>query len=409
MIPSSLPAVPAIGAVVYPPDGSVEALLTGFAAELSRRGFRVGGLVQETMRTADGAKCGMLVELDTGLRRSLNQPLGSGSSSCSLDTGAMAEASGALRRGIASRVDLLLVNKFSKAEKSGGGFAAEMLAAMVEGVPLLTAVPGAFIEDWIDFTGGRADLLMPTAADLWRWWGARQLYDDLALGVGDGEARRVVIGLNWIMVEGPHGVGLAQTPSRALPTCRPLDRSGDLAGRPLAELAGLVRSWDPFELALGVAACNAWYNRFDLAADEANGLDAMRDPGRTVAVGAFPGIAERLPGVTVIERRPQPGQYPEEAAEWLLPAADSVVITASTLANRSLPGLLRLTRTPRVALVGPGAPLTPRLFDYGLDVLAGLVATDPDGVARAVAEGGGPREVKRHCRQACLRRAEAGA
>ncbi len=400
-----LPTVPAIGAVVYPPDRSPEALLAGFAAELKRRGFRLGGLVQETHHSAAGKEM-VLVELDSGHRLTLSQSLGPGSRACSLDLEAMAEASGAIRRAVADRADLVLVNKFSKVETTGRGFAAEMLSAMVEGVPLLTAVPGAYVEEWIDFTGGRADLLMPTEADLWRWWGAHHLYDDLALGVADGPARRVVVGLNWTLVEGPDGVGMAQTPERGTAGCRSMPGGGGLAGRSLRELAGLARSWDPFEVAVGIAACNAHYNRFDLPAADTNGLDAFPDPGRTVVVGAFPGIAERLPGAQVLEKNPEPGQYPADAAEWLLPGAESVIMTASTLVNRSAPRLLGLARKARVAVVGPGTPLSDRLFPYGVTVAAGLVATDPDGLARTVAEGGGPRDIKRHCRQAAIRRAE---
>jgi len=402
-MPNELPPIAqprAIGAVVYPPDLRPEALLAAFAARLTERGFRLGGLLQET---GDGDMA--LIEVDGGRRLSIKQDLGPGSESCSLDVSALAEASEALRRAVENRVDLLLVNKFSHQERGGRGFAPEMLTAMAEGVPLLTAVPAAAVADWTAFTGGGGQLLAPTEAALWRWWGARRLYDDLAQGVGDTPVRRVVVGLNFTLVEGPDGVGLAQTPERGTAGCAP---AAPFAGRSLRELATLVRSWNPFELALGIAACNAHYNRFDLAAENANGLDALAGEGRIVVIGGFPGIAARLPGALVVERRPDPGEYPEEAAEWLLPAADAAVITASTLTNRSLPRLLSLADRARIALVGPGAPLTPRLFDYGVEVLAGVVATDVEGLAATVAEGGGAREVKRHCRQAILRRAEEG-
>lgn len=392
-----LPAIPAIGAVVYPPDHPPEDLLADFAAALSARGFRLGGLIQRS-----AGKAMELVELETGTRHNLSQMLGSGSQSCSLDLGAMAAASVAIRRGIEAKADLVMVNKFSKVEKTGGGFAAEMLAAMADGVPLLTAVPGAYVEDWIDFTGGRGDLIMPDAKALWRWWGPHHLYDDLALAVPDVPAGRVIIGLNWTLVEGPHGIGLAQTPERGTGGCRSLAK----LPKSLRDLAALARSWDPFEVAVGIAAINAHFNRFDLPAEDANGLDALTDPGRTVVVGAFPGLAERLPGAAVIERDPGPGQYPEEACTWLLPAAESVVITSSTLVNRTLPRLLRLARDSRIALVGPGCPLSPRLFDYGIGVLAGLVAKDAESLVACVAGGGGPRDIKQLCRQAAIRRPE---
>lgn len=400
-----LPVPPAIGAVVYGPDQPPEAVLADFAAALTARGFAIGGLTQTTRNGDDGGKCAMEVtELDTGRRRSLSQALGAGSQSCALDPAALAEASGALRRAVAAGVDLVFVNKFSKAEKSGRGLAAEMLAAMAAGVPLLTAVPGVFVADWAAFTGGRGQLLMPTRDALWRWWGPDRLYDDLILGVGDGVAGRVVVGLNWILVEGPDGVGLAQTPERGGFACKA--PAGDWRGKPLCALAALARSWDPLETAVGIAALNAHYNRFDLDGDPVNGLDALAcDPAGLVVIGGFPGLAERLPGARVVDRRPGPGQYPAEAAQWLLPRAEGALITASTLANRSLPELLRRCAPAPAVLVGPGAPLSPRLFDYGLAALSGLVCTDPDGMAAAVAQGAGAKEIKRFGRPVTLRRA----
>lgn len=401
-MPQRLPVPPAIGAVVYGPDHPPEALLAGFAADLAARGFRIGGLTQDTATGEDGCKCRMEVtELDTGRRLSLSQPLGAGSSSCALDPAALAEASGALRRAVAAGVDLLFVNKFSKAEKSGRGLAAEMLDAMAAGVPLLTAIPGAVIADWVRFTGGRGQVLMPSRAALWRWWGPERLYDDLVLGVGEGAAIRVVVGPHWTLVEGPHGLGLAPTPAGG--------GAADPAwtGTPLRALAALVRSWDPIAAAVGVAALNAHYNRFDLAGDESNGLDALDcAPDGLVVVGAFPGLAARRPGAAIIDRHPRPGQFPAEAAQWLLPRAEGALITASALANRSLPELLRRCADIPVALVGPGAPLTPRLFAYGLTALSGLVATDPEGMARAVADGAGAKELKRFGRHVTLRAPE---
>ncbi|TAN79875.1 MAG: DUF2478 domain-containing protein [Magnetospirillum sp.] len=402
----SPPGIPAIGAVIYAPGQPPEALLTAFAGQLQARGFRVGGLLQETKRAADGRKTDMLVtELDTGRRLSIGQALGKASKACILDTQALAEASGAMRRAIDSRVDLLFVNKFSKSECEGQGLAAEMLAAVAEGIPTLTAVPGVLIEEWIAFTGGRTDLLAPTPEALWRWWGPRRLYADLAQGVAATKIRRVVIGLNWTMVETGDGIGLAQTPERGTPGCIAAPKAGHRADGSLNQMAALVNSANPFDVALGVAACNAHYNRFDLIGEAGNGLDSFGRPdGETVVIGAFPAIAERLPGAKVIDRRPGPGQYPEEAAETLVPAADAVIITSATLANRSLPRLLELARHARIALVGPGAPLTERLFTYGIEVSSGLVAQDPDGLARVVAEGGGAKDLKRFCRPATVRR-----
>ena len=129
-----------------------------------------------------------------------------------------------------------------------------MLAAVAVGIPVITAVPGVLIGEWIAFTGGRTDLLLPTAPALWRWWGPRRLYADLVQGVAEAEVRRVVIGLNWTMVEGPDGIGLAQTPERGTPGCVAAPRAGYRAGGSLRQLAALANSTNPFDAALGIAA-----------------------------------------------------------------------------------------------------------------------------------------------------------
>ncbi|CUW38117.1 conserved protein of unknown function(Protein of unknown function DUF2478,12-170;Domain of unknown function DUF4213,176-261;Protein of unknown function DUF364,279-403) [Magnetospirillum sp. XM-1] len=407
MSPSPQSSQPAIGAVIYPPGKPPEKLLADFAAELAARGFRLGGLLQDTARDETGRKTDMTVtEIDTGRKLSIGQSLGKASKACILDSQALAEASGSVRRAIESHADLLFINKFSKSEMEGEGLAGDMLAAVAEGVPVLTAVPGVLIEEWTEFTGGQTELIAPSMAALWRWWGPGRLYADLANGVEDCPVKRVVVGLNWTMVETATGIGLAQTPERGTPGCNATSHAGKRTQGGLKALAGLVHSTDPFDQALGMAACNAHYNRSDLRLPDGNGLESFgAKGGGTVVIGAFPGIHDRLPGAKVIDRKPAPGQYPEQAAEWLLPAAEAAIITASTLANRSLPGLLRLARFARVALVGPGAPLTDRLFTYGIEVSSGLVAEDPDGLARAVAEGGGAKDLKRHCRQATARKA----
>lgn len=407
MFPGTQASQPAIGAVIYPPGKPPEALLAAFAAQLAARGFRLGGLLQDTLRDDTGRKTDMTVtELDTGRKLSIGQALGKAAKACILDSQALAEASGAVRRAIENHADLLFINKFSKSELEGEGLAGEMLAAVAEGVAVLTAVPGVLIEEWTEFTGGQTELIAPSLQALWRWWGPGRLYADLVNGVEDQPVKRVVVGLNWTLVETATGLGVAQTPERGTPGCRATGRAGSRIESGLKELAGLVHSADPFDQALGIAACNAHYNRFDrhLAGD--NGLECFGAVGGgIVVIGAFPGIAERLPGAKVIDRKPGPGQFPEQAAEWLLPPAEAVILTASTLANRSLPGLLRLAPFARIGLVGPGAPLTERLFEYGIEVSSGLIAEDPDGMARAVAEGGGAKDLKRFARQATIRKA----
>ena len=222
----------------------------------------------------------------------------------------------------------------------------------------------------------------------------RALYECLASDVS-GAARRVVIGLNWTLVEGTNGAGLCHTPARGTAGCFGLPSPGRYAGQPLRGLAELWLSENVFERAIGIAAVNAHWNAYDLRGSPRNGLDLVEDRGaRTVVIGRFPDLADRLPGAAVIEREPGPDDYPEEAAPALLAQAEFAAITASTIANGSLPELLGMIKSAKTVLVGPSSPLAPPLFGVGIHVLSGFVAADLEGLVRTVQEGGGVRAMR---------------
>lgn len=228
------------------------------------------------------------------------------------------------------------------------------------------------------------------------------LHDRLAAGV-TGSAERVVIGLNWTFVQGPDGAGLAHTPARGTAGCYGLPSPGGYSGRELADLAALWRSENVFERAIGVAAVNAHWNRFDLEASRENGLDLLQDEGRrTVIIGRFPGLKERLPNAAIVEREPEPGEFGEDDLDALLPDAAYIAITASALANGSLAQILSKLGDGFAVLVGPGTPLSSALSCVGVNAVSGFIASDPDACARVTAEGGTVKSLRPHGRFATL-------
>ncbi|WP_207477913.1 DUF2478 domain-containing protein [Arenibaculum pallidiluteum] len=421
LAPVAAPVLPP-AAVLHGGGEGVDGLLESFAAALAARGFRIGGVVQRT-GCGDGACAAPmeLVDLATGRVMPISQKLGRGSSSCRVDPAGVAEAAPMLRAALAAGVDLLVVNKFGALEASGGGLAAEIAEATAAGVPVLTSVNGKHLGAFLAYGGDLVRLLPPDPAALWRWWGGCRLYDDLLHPVEDAPVRRILCRPPWILVlaeaHGRPSAGLARLPAGGAPP--DTAALAALAAGGLRRLAEGLAGWDPFRAALAVAALNLHHNAVALAAadgvpgaaalEPGNGLDllareAAGEGGRLVVIGSFPGVRDRLPGAQVIDARPGPGEYPAEAAEWLLPGAAAVAITAASLANRTLPRLLQLAAGARVALVGPSTPLSDRLFAYGIDRLAGFVVDDPEGLAVAVAEGAGPRGWTRFGRQVVLRR-----
>ncbi len=231
----------------------------------------------------------------------------------------------------------------------------------------------------------------------------RDPVDVLLAGIRAAPVRRVILGLNWTLVATDQGAGLAHTPARDTAGCRSAPEAGTYGGRRLDDLARLMRSDNPFEVAIGVAAANAHYNRFGLEGAALNGLDVLRGvDGPITVIGRFPGLEERLPGARVVEREPRPGEYGEDQAPRLLADSAGVVITASTLVNGTLRPLLAVAGGARVVLIGPGTPLAPSLFDLGISALSGLIVEDVETVAQIIAEGGAVRALKPHCRYVTL-------
>lgn len=234
---------------------------------------------------------------------------------------------------------------------------------------------------------------------------ADPLLPPLAGEIEEAEVVRVLIGLNWVLVAATSGCGLAHAPDRGSSGCRPVDAAGGLRRLGLKRLAAFVASDNPIEVAIGIAAVNAASVRMPAtAAADDNALDRFTDiAGETVILGRFPGIAERLPGARIVERRPGPGEVAEADAAEVIAAARGLVITASALANGGVSRALAWASPGcRVALVGPGTPLRPSLFQAGVTILAGSVVTDPERAALVVAEGGGARQLAPAVRRVAL-------
>jgi uncharacterized protein (DUF4213/DUF364 family) len=77
-------------------------------------------------------------------------------------------------------------------------------------------------------------------------------------------------------------------------------------------------------------------------------------------IGHFPRL-ESLAWVAaemfIFERIPQPGDYPDSAAEYLIPTCDVLIITGTSVINKTAPRLLELAQGLEIYLVGPSVPL----------------------------------------------------
>jgi uncharacterized protein len=215
----------------------------------------------------------------------------------------------------------------------------------------------------------------------------------------DEHVKAVTIGVVWTLCQAKHG-GLAmspQTPTRTLPW------SGTLVGKPLNELCSWLREWDSYSASVGMAAINAAINAQQLLLDGTvlpSGNLAVFEhflpqlQGKNVVViGRYPNIERYAQDINlhILERQPQHGDYPDPASEFLLPTADWVFLTATSLINKTFPRLAELSQHATTVLMGPTTPWLPELAQFGIDYLAGVDIIHPSALQQTVAEGGGVR------------------
>ncbi len=217
---------------------------------------------------------------------------------------------------------------------------------------------------------------------------------------------RVIFGLSWSAVELDDGrCGLCYSPAGSP---RDIPWAGSLAGRRAMDMLAWLDSEQPCEVVAAVATLNAIldYAHFPPAGD-GRALHCTQAPhlavfehfapqlaGADVAViGRYPGM-QRFDGrfeFRCIERRPGPGDLPEEAAITVLPGADWVFITASSIANGTATTLLQLARQATVVLMGPSLCWSAQWAAFGVDYLAGVEILDTPALFNIIGEAGGTR------------------
>lgn len=161
---------PPLAAIRYGHDDPVDALLEAVVRDLQTQGVRVAGYVQH--ETDAGENCCATMHLEdvtSGERHVISQALGTGAKGCRLDPQALAALCGELQARLAGGVDLLVLNRFGKGESQGHGFRVAIERAMLDGVPVLTAVHDTYLPAWLDFAGDYAASLAPSRAEVDAW------------------------------------------------------------------------------------------------------------------------------------------------------------------------------------------------------------------------------------------------
>jgi nucleoside-triphosphatase THEP1 len=159
-----------LGAITVEGRGASDRLLFEIASLLQADGFRLAGAVQENIAREGRRRADMVLHLlAEGTLRQISQDLGAQSRGCCLDPAALAEVVARVEVALHDPVDLLIVNKFGKAEIEGRGFRPLIGQALVEDIPVLVAVGRGSREGFDAFAEGMAEWIDPSPDAALAW------------------------------------------------------------------------------------------------------------------------------------------------------------------------------------------------------------------------------------------------
>jgi uncharacterized protein len=209
----------------------------------------------------------------------------------------------------------------------------------------------------------------------------------------------VFIGINWTLAQvesadGEQRAGVASTPRQIAPDT-PYPPGHYRLDSDVRQITELLLSHDASAAAVGLATLNALQQPISSALTTADAADwlATQSQDRTVAFfGRFPFIdAEIRPfakQIFVFEQNPNAVEYDSTQMAQLLPQADMVAVTGSSVINHTIDAILNcVSATSTVILLGPSTPLSEKLLDYRIDGLFGVRVADVPAAIESLMAG----------------------
>jgi Protein of unknown function (DUF2478) len=145
---------PLLAALVYPYDKYPAPAFQALVASCRRRGLALAGVLQHLVDAAPNRRCDVVLEdLATGHRTPIFEYRGADAAGCRLDEAALAQVAARIEASLDDEPDLLVINKFGKAECSGGGLLDLVASAMDREISVIIGVPRSNLAAWRNFAG----------------------------------------------------------------------------------------------------------------------------------------------------------------------------------------------------------------------------------------------------------------
>ena len=216
----------------------------------------------------------------------------------------------------------------------------------------------------------------------------------------DHPVTEILTGAYWTGVISRH-CGLASTfRDEGHPHAQGIRDLGRLTEKSSWDLAHYALSDYAMEASIGMAALNSMIAVEEENVVEKNAAEILLEKGagkNVTIVGHFPFIpalqrAARTSGCLNSGKRKgislpkRPPRFSPKATSWASP--EPLFIT------QTMDDLLKWAAGKFIVLIGPTTPLTPLLFDYGVQVLSGTQVVDPEETFRCISQGATFREVR---------------
>lgn len=250
--------------------------------------------------------------------------------------------------------------------------------------------------------------------------GNMMILDSLIDGIYKKAAVRKIedvrIGLGYTAVLLDNGsCGLAYTFRNELGyCCCILKEAGQIKGLKCGDVIQWVKDANLARTAVGLATINALiqedvkdykcgniFNNLQLTPE--NILGVIGDFGPFLK-----NIRKQVKDMYVFEKKVHKIQgymYPAELTDKYLPKCDVVIITSTSILNKTFEDIIKKCKNAReIILIGPSTPLYPELFKkYNVTYLAGVVVCKAEQVLDIVSQGGGTRSLGNSVKQACIK------
>ncbi len=216
----------------------------------------------------------------------------------------------------------------------------------------------------------------------------------------DETVEEVIIGVHSVLVKTKDTYGIASTIKYCGHNIN-VRQAGELEDLNLKELAEYALSDNLLEASIGMAAINCGLSKAIDKYWQINAKDIILEKGRNKTlgiIGHFPFLEDQrdeYKDCYIFEKFPKEGDLKESDIPAYLPKVDVAAITGTAITNHTFDKIrANLPENSFNVILGPSTPLSPILFEYGMDMVSGSLVRDYELTRKYVLQATPTRHLK---------------